>query len=182
MKRKHTVTLAATGLALMISACSADAGSASSVASQAQSIANQAQSAASQVQEQVQEALQNVSAETLYEAISSSVSLPDMAKIDPAFNYGISTELCDSFVFYRTKEVTQADTIAIFSVKDASDVETIRTQLETAKSFDVDSADGYNPETFEMFSESQIKTLGNIVFWIVSQDAAQIEQLINGAK
>ena len=75
-----------------------------------------------------------------------------------------------------------ADTVALFYVKDAADVEQIKQELEIAKSFDVESADGYNPDTFQMFSESQIKTAGNLVYWIVSEKVKDIEQLITGAK
>ena len=182
MKRSVRQLAACTGLVLMMTACSSNAAGGGSSAASAQSaasaLASQAQSAASAVSE----AVSAVSADALFEAIGAAVTLPDMANIDPAFNYGISTDLCDSYVFYRTKEVTQADTIAIFAVSDAANVDQIRQELEQAKSFDIDSADGYNPDTFEMFSASEIKTAGNLVYWIVSSDAAAIEQILTSAQ
>ena len=123
-----------------------------------------------------------IDTKALYEQIASGVTLPDMASIDPEFNYGISTQLCESFVFYRAKEVTKADTIALFFVRDGADVAQVQSELEQAKSFDVESADGYNPDTFELFSNSEIKTAGNLVYWIVSEDAASIEQIVTSAQ
>lgn len=128
------------------------------------------------------EAQENATAEELYEAIAQTVSLPEMVSIDPNFNYGVSVSLCSSQVFYRAIEVTRADTIVLLYANDAQDTAQLVSELETAKAFDLQSAQDYNPEAYALFENSEIKTAGRLVYWVVSEDASAIEDVIAANK
>ena len=118
---------------------------------------------------------------TLYEQIAASVTLPEMSALSEKYllnTYGIETNLCSSYVFSRATDVNDGTTIAIFYVTNEADAQTIAAELEKAKAYDSESADGYNAETYEQFTNSVISQKGNLVYWIVAKDRNDIEKLI----
>ena len=103
----------------------------------------------------------------MYGKISAAIGLPGMSPVDAYNVYGVSTNLCDSAVFYRAMDVMDATTVAVFYVKDEADVPTIVGQLNNAKELDTNSVESYNPDAATLLKASQVGSIGHWAYWIV---------------
>lgn len=108
--------------------------------------------------------------------------LPSMVSFDDSYisnYYGIDASQLDGYVFAAAEDVTQADTVVILKAKDASSVSTLSSQLATVKQQKEAELQDYNPTAYQVAAAGFVKTSGNYVYLIMSNNASQIDQVIS---
>lgn len=108
--------------------------------------------------------------------------LPGMVSFDDSYisnYYGIDASQLDGYVFAAAEDVTQADTVVILKAKDAASVSTLSSQLATVKQQKEAELQDYNPTAYQVASAGFVKTAGNYVYLIMSNNASQIDQVIS---
>lgn len=108
--------------------------------------------------------------------------LPSMVSFDDSYisnYYGIDASQLDGYVFVAAEDVTQADTVVILKAKDASSVSTLSSQLATVKQQKEAELQDYNPTAYQVAAAGYVKTSGNYVYLIMSNNASAIDQVIS---
>lgn len=108
--------------------------------------------------------------------------LPSMVSFDDSYisnYYGIDASQLDGYVFAAAEDVTQADTVVILKAKDASSVSTLSSQLATVKQQKEAELQDYNPTAYQVATAGYVKTSGNYVYLIMSNNASAIDQVIS---
>lgn len=108
--------------------------------------------------------------------------LPGMVSFDDSYisnYYGIDASQLDGYVFAAAEDVTQADTVVILKAKDAASVSTLSSQLATVKQQKEAELQDYNPTAYQVAAAGFVKTAGNYVYLIMSNNASQIDQVIS---
>ena len=108
--------------------------------------------------------------------------LPSMVSFDDSYisnYYGIDASQLDGYVFAAAEDVTQADTVVILKAKDASSVSTLSSQLATVKQQKEAELQDYNPTAYQVAAAGYVKTTGNYVYLIMSNNASAIDQVIS---
>ena len=108
--------------------------------------------------------------------------LPSMVSFDDSYisnYYGIDASQLDGYVFAAAEDVTQADTVVILKAKDASSVNTLSSQLATVKQQKEAELQDYNPTAYQVAAAGYVKTSGNYVYLIMSNNASAIDQVIS---
>ena len=110
--------------------------------------------------------------------------LPSMVSFDDSYisnYYGIDASQLDGYVFAAAEDVTQADTVVILKAKDASSVSTLSSQLATVKQQKEAELQDYNPTAYQVAAAGFVKTSGNYVYLIMSNNASAIDQVISAS-
>ena len=108
--------------------------------------------------------------------------LPSMVSFDDSYisnYYGIDASQLDGYVFAAAEDVTQADTAVILKAKDASSVSMLSSQLATVKQQKEAELQDYNPTAYQVAAAGYVKTSGNYVYLIMSNNASAIDQVIS---
>ena len=108
--------------------------------------------------------------------------LPSMVSFDDSYisnYYGIDASQLDGYVFAAAEDVTQADTVVILKAKDASSVSMLSSQLATVKQQKEAELQDYNPTAYQVAAAGYVKTSGNYVYLIMSNNASAIDQVIS---
>lgn len=108
--------------------------------------------------------------------------LPSMVSFDDSYisnYYGIDASQLDGYVFAAAEDVTQADTVVILKAKDASSVSTLSSKLATVKQQKEAELQDYNPTAYQVAAAGYVKTSGNYVYLIMSNNASAIDQVIS---
>lgn len=108
--------------------------------------------------------------------------LPSMVSFDDSYisnYYGIDASQLDGYVFAAAEDVTQADTVVILKANDASSVSTLSSQLATVKQQKEAELQDYNPTAYQVAAAGYVKTSGNYVYLIMSNNASAIDQVIS---
>ena len=108
--------------------------------------------------------------------------LPSMVSFDDSYisnYYGIDASQLDGYVLAAAEDVTQADTVVILKAKDASSVSTLSSQLATVKQQKEAELQDYNPTAYQVAAAGYVKTSGNYVYLIMSNNASAIDQVIS---
>ena len=108
--------------------------------------------------------------------------LPSMVSFDDSYisnYYGIDASQLDGYVFAAAEDVTQADTVVILKAKDTSSVSTLSSQLATVKQQKEAELQDYNPTAYQVAAAGYVKTSGNYVYLIMSNNASAIDQVIS---
>ena len=108
--------------------------------------------------------------------------LPSMVSFDDSYisnYYGIDASQLDGYVFAAAEDVTQADTVVILKAKNASSVSTLSSQLATVKQQKEAELQDYNPTAYQVAAAGFVKTSGNYVYLIMSNNASAIDQVIS---
>ena len=108
--------------------------------------------------------------------------LPSMVSFDDSYisnYYGIDASQLDGYVFAAAEDVTQADTVVILKAKDASSVSTLSSQLAAVKQQKEAELQDYNPTAYQVAAAGYVKTSGNYVYLIMSNNASAIDQVIS---
>ena len=108
--------------------------------------------------------------------------LPSMVSFDDSYisnYYGIDASQLDGYVFAAAEDVTQADTVVILKAKDSSSVSTLSSQLATVKQQKEAELQDYNPTAYQVAAAGYVKTSGNYVYLILSNNASAIDQEIS---
>lgn len=108
--------------------------------------------------------------------------LPNMVSFDDSYisnYYGIDASQLDGYVFAAAEDVTQADTVVILKAKDTASVSTLSSQLATVKQQKEAELQDYNPTAYQVAATGYVKTSGNYVYLIMSNNASAIDQVIS---
>ena len=108
--------------------------------------------------------------------------LPSMVSFDDSYisnYYGLDASQLDGYVFAAAEDVTQADTVVILKAKDAASVSTLSSQLATVKQQKEAELQDYNPTAYQVAAAGYVKTSGNYVYLIMSNNASAIDQVIS---
>ena len=108
--------------------------------------------------------------------------LPSMVSFDDSYisnYYGIDASQLDGYVFAAAEDVTQADTVVILKAKDVASVSTLSSQLATVKQQKEAELQDYNPTAYQVAAAGYVKTSGNYVYLIMSNNASAIDQVIS---
>ena len=120
------------------------------------------------------------SCEEIYEEIESSVELQSPMIVPEAFvaNYGIDFSSIDDYIFSMSEMSTSVETIAIFKSGDAASRENITASLEMFADGKRAEMENYLPEQFDIVDRSSVKTSGDYVYLVISENAEEIEDII----
>lgn len=120
------------------------------------------------------------SCEEIYEEIAASVELQSPMIVPEAFvaNYGIDISAIDDYIFAMSEMSTSVETVAIFKSEDAASRENIIASLETFADGKRAEMENYLPEQFDIVDRSSVKTSGDYVYLVISDNAEAIEEII----
>lgn len=120
------------------------------------------------------------SCEEIYEEIAASVELQSPMIVPEAFvaNYGVDFSAIDDYVFAMSELSTSVETIAIFKSEDAASRENITASLEMFADGKRAEMENYLPEQFDIVDRSSVKTSGDYVYLVISENAEAIEEII----
>lgn len=120
------------------------------------------------------------SCEEIYEEIAASVELQSPMIVPEAFvaNYGVDFSAIDDYVFAMSELSTSVETIAIFKSEDAASRENITASLEIFADGKRAEMENYLPEQFDIVDRSSVKTSGDYVYLVISENAEAIEEII----
>ncbi len=120
----------------------------------------------------------------VFEEISSTVELPDMVELnDNLLNryYGLSTDVVADYAGGVDSSGVGQDEIALFKAADESQVAEIEQALQTRYDSKLAQQENYNPDEAEKIRNCKVETNGLYVTLIISNDAAQITDIVNNA-
>ncbi len=121
------------------------------------------------------------SVEEIYGEITQGVELISPVQMGDDFitnYYGIAPEKLDGYVFAMSEDATSAETVVIMKVKDAGDVEAMVGALQVVVDEKRSEMQDYLPEQFEIVDKSSVKSKGNYVYLVISENADTILQIV----
>lgn len=120
------------------------------------------------------------SCEEIYEEIAAAVELqsPMIVPEDFVANYGIDFSTVDDYIFVMSEFSTSAETIAIFKSGDEAARESITDALQMFADGKRAEMENYLPEQFDIVDQSSVKTSGEYVYLVISENAQSIEEMI----
>lgn len=120
------------------------------------------------------------SCEEIYEEISGTVELqsPMVVPEDFVANYGIDFSTIDDYIFVMSEFSTSVETIAIFKSGDAASRESVTAALQMFADGKRAEMENYLPEQFDIVDQSSVKTSGEYVYLVISENAQSIEEII----
>lgn len=120
----------------------------------------------------------------VFTEISETVELPDMVELnDNLLNryYGLTTDAVADYAGGVDSSGVGQDEIALFKAADESQVATIEQALQNRYDSKLSQQENYNPDEAEKIRNCQVETNGLYVTLIISNDAAQITEIVNNA-
>ncbi len=117
----------------------------------------------------------------IYEEIAQGVELHSPVPMADSFisnYYGINPDKLEEYVFVMSEEATSAETVAIMKVKEEGDVESIKAALQVLVDEKRGEMEDYLPDQFEIVDKSEVKTKGNYVYLVISEQADAITKII----
>lgn len=188
MKMKRCL-IAALAL-LCLCGCNSGANSASSAASTAETtsaaevtVADD-ESAASDADSTGDEENSGSELKGVFEEIKNTVELPDMVELnDNLLNryYGLSTDVVADYAGGVDSSGVGQDEIALFKAADESQVSVIEQALQTRYDSKLEQQRNYNADEAAKIESCQVETNGLYVTLIISNDAAQITEIVNNS-
>lgn len=120
------------------------------------------------------------SCEEIYEEIAASVELQSPMVVPEAFvaNYGIDFSTIDDYIFVMSELSTSVETVAVFKSEDAAARESVSAALQTFADGKRAEMENYLPEQFDIVDRSSVKTSGDYVYLVISENAEAIEEII----
>ncbi len=120
------------------------------------------------------------SCEEIYEEIAASVELQSPMVVPEAFaaNYGIDFSSIDDYIFVMSEMSTSVETVAVFKSEDAAARESVSAALQTFADGKRAEMENYLPEQFDIVDRSSVKTSGDYVYLVISDNAEAIEEII----
>ncbi len=92
--------------------------------------------------------------------------------------YALDINLLDEAIVKAPMISLAVDEIAIIKVKDAKDIDLVKESMENRKQVQMNAFENYVPGNYEIAKNAIIKTKGNYVYLIISNEAEQIEAII----
>ena len=95
--------------------------------------------------------------------------------------YGLTTDAVADYAGGVDSSGVGQDEIALFKAADESQVATIEQALQNRYDSKLSQQENYNPDEAEKIRNCQVETNGLYVTLIISNDAAQITEIVNNA-
>ena len=143
-----------------------------------------AEAAVAEVNKEVEAVVEEIPAkpvQEIYEEIAQGVELHSPVPMADSFisnYYGINPAKLEEYVFVMSEEATSAETVAIMKVKEEGDVESIKAALQVLVDEKRGEMEDYLPDQFEIVDKSEVKTKGNYVYLVISEQADAITKII----
>lgn len=120
------------------------------------------------------------SCEEIYEEIAASVELQSPMIVPEAFvaNYGIDFSSIEDYIFVMSELSTSVETVAVFKSGDEASRESVSAALQTFADGKRAEMENYLPEQFDIVDRSSVKTSGDYVYLVISENAEAIEEII----
>lgn len=120
------------------------------------------------------------SCEEIYEEIAASVELQSPMTVPEAFvaNYGIDFSSIEDYIFVMSEMSTSVETVAIFKSGDEASRESVSAALQMFADGKRAEMENYLPEQFDIVDRSSVKTSGDYVYLVISENAEAIEEII----
>lgn len=117
----------------------------------------------------------------IYEEILNDVELPVMITLNDNYisnYYGVDLELIEEYFFANAEEIIYADTIIILKAKNEENMPELQQILETIISQKKLELENYLPEQFKIVDKSKVKSSGNYVYLVMSDEENKILEII----
>ncbi|EJL20558.1 DUF4358 domain-containing protein [Brevibacillus sp. BC25] len=127
---------------------------------------------------------EELSAAEVGERIQQTVSFQDMKQGDLEKLqklYQIEAGKVEDFILYTASSNVKADELAIIKVKDASDTENVKVNIQQRIEAQTIKLKDYRPEEYFLIEKHVLKTKGQFVLFAVSKEVDQIESVFDEA-
>lgn len=117
----------------------------------------------------------------IYDEIAANVTLSSPVAMDDDFisnYYGIDASTLEEYVFSMSEDATSAETIIIMKAKDASNISSLSDCLQIVVDEKKNEMENYLPEQFAIVEKSSVKTKDNYVWLVISENADDINKII----
>ncbi|MBQ7535755.1 MAG: DUF4358 domain-containing protein [Stomatobaculum sp.] len=117
----------------------------------------------------------------LYEQIRKEAELPEMVLGDEEYiqnYYGIDPEILEDYVFASADSAVLADAVIILKAKEKDSVEQLTETLQNIKEWKEAEMEDYAPEAYKVAKAASVRTEGNYVWLVMSDQAEKIEGII----
>lgn len=121
---------------------------------------------------------EQLSATQIGKSIEQAVSLKEMKKRDLSKLqelYKIDADSVDNFILYTSTSNVKADELAVIKLKDESQVENVKKNIQQRIETQKIKFKDYRPDEYFLVENHLLKTKGPIVFFAVSKEADQME-------
>jgi len=108
-------------------------------------------------------------------------ALMEMSADQVADSYGIDTKLLDDFTVKSPLMNVKTNEIAVFKVKKAKDVETVKKGIKTRAEAVQKSFEHYLPDQYENAKNYKIVVKDNYVLFLISESSEDLEKAFNAA-
>ena len=117
----------------------------------------------------------------VYSQIKEAYTLPEMYEADADWlmnYYGIDEAALSDYIFAEGDEV-HADRVIILKVADEADISSVEEKLNSVlEQLSSPEMLSYLPDQADMITSASVKKIGNILYLVISPDAAGIEKII----
>lgn len=120
----------------------------------------------------------------IYADITAKVTLPELLELDAAETLayvGIPEAAYSEGVALIPADAVLGDMLFIYHAADKDSLETIKAKLESFRTQKLNEMNNYIPAEYDKINASEIKTSGDYVWLVVSDDAATILETIESA-
>ncbi|MBQ1440665.1 MAG: DUF4358 domain-containing protein [Clostridia bacterium] len=123
----------------------------------------------------------NVDLSAVYGKIIDGASFPDMYTMSDDYiesYYGLTSEFMEDKVFAVAEDALLADTVAIVKVPAGVDISIVENAFKTVNDQKKLELESYNPEQYARVDKAAIKSFGQYVCYIVSDDNDAVLKII----
>ncbi|AYB44199.1 DUF4358 domain-containing protein [Paenibacillus lautus] len=127
---------------------------------------------------------EQLSATEIGKSIEQAVILKDMKKqdLDKLHKlYKIDAESIDDFILYTSTSNVKADELAVIKLKDESEAEIVKKNMERRIEAQKMKFRDYRPDEYFLVDNHALKTKGRFIFFAVSKDAESMERTFDSA-
>lgn len=88
--------------------------------------------------------------------------------------YDINSDEIDSFILYTAPSNLKAEELAVIKVKDAKDIDNVKSKISKRVDKQTTSFKDYLPDEYYLIQKNIVKVNGNYICFIISKDAEKI--------
>lgn len=127
---------------------------------------------------------EQLTATEIGKSIEQAVSLKDMKKQD--LNklqklYKMDADSMDDFILYTSTSNVKADELAVIKLKDESQAESVKKNMEQRIEAQKMKFKDYRPDEYFLVDNHVLKAKGRFIFFAVSKDAESMERTFDSA-
>lgn len=117
------------------------------------------------------------------EKIKETVDISNMREGDEnklSKLYKINLDDVEEFVLYTAPSNMKSDEIAILKVKDSKNVDSIKEKISQRAAAQAESFKDYAPEEYYLIQKNILKSQGNYILFVVSENVDKIQEVFDG--